>query len=233
MKNPTQSPTEKSLEKQFRKQNTELIPLLSPEQLLEDMPDAAHRGALPNPDEISYYVLEQDRKLYLDTEVGYDTLTIQRMILRWNMEDRGKSVEERKPIHLYVMCYGGELDYMWSLLDTIKLSTTPIYTVNMGVAASAASLIFIAGHKRFMLPSSVLIIHEGSAQMSGDAVKIFDNVDNYNELVKKMKQFILKHSTISPSLMNKKRNNDWHINAEFCLKNHACDQIVASLDEII
>lgn len=214
------------------KRNSELIPLFDPD-MVEDLTGVSQTGAMPDPDQISYYVLEKERKIYLDKDVSQDTLAIQRMILRWNNEDKGKPIDDRIPIRIYIMCYGGELDYMWSLVDTIQLSMTPVYTINMGVAASAASLIFIAGHKRFMLPSSELIIHEGSAQMSGDAVKIFDNVDNYKEIVKKMKTFIVQHSGIPTVMINKKRNNDWHIGADFCMKYHVCDLIVASLDEIL
>ena len=184
-------------------------------------------------DLVSRKVLEDDRKVYLDNEINNKVLSIQRLLLRWNKEDIGIPREERKPIRIYIMSYGGELDYMWSLVDSIALSETPVYTINMGIAASAASLIFIAGHQRYMLPNSELIIHEGSAQMSGDAVKIFDNVDNYKELVRKMKLYILERSTVPAALMNKKRNNDWHVNAETCYKYKMCDRIIESMEEII
>ena len=69
--------------------------------------------------------------------------------------------------------------------------------------------------------------------MSGDAVKIFDNVDNYKELVRKMKLYILERSTVPAALMNKKRNNDWHVNAETCYKYKMCDRIIESMEEII
>lgn len=188
---------------------------------------------LPNPDLISYYVLEKERKVYLDISVGPDNLMLQRLILRWNMEDRGVEVKDRKPITLYVMSYGGDLDYMWTIVDTIKLSKTPVITVNMGVAASAASLIFIAGHYRKMLPNSKVIIHEGSAQMAGDAVKVMDATDSYRKELKRMKDFILANTRIPPATLNRRKNNDWTIDATYCLDNGVCDEVVTSLDDIL
>ena len=188
---------------------------------------------VPDPDVISYYKLEKERKIYLDYEISPDVMRLQRMLLRWNMEDKDVPVEERKPIWIYIFSYGGDMDYMWSIVDAIMMSKTPVYTVNLGVAASAASLIFVAGHKRFMAKNADVIIHEGSASMQGDAVKVFDNVANYKEAVKRMKTFILEHTKIPPSLMNKKRNNDWHIDAEFCLKNGVCDKIIEDFSAII
>ena len=101
---------------------------------------------------------------------------LHRLILRWNIEDAGKSTEERRPIKFYIMSYGGDLDYMWALVDIINMSKTPVHTINIGVAASAASLIFISGHKRIMAPNSKVIIHEGSTKVSGDAVKVMDAI---------------------------------------------------------
>lgn len=188
---------------------------------------------LPNPDLISYYTLEKERKVYLDTEVCPDVLTIQRLIFRWNMEDKDKTVEDRTPIRVYVMSYGGDLDYMWSLVDTIMLSKTPVITINVGVAASAASIIFIAGHHRLMMPNAKVIIHEGSAQLAGDAVKVMDATDSYRKELKRMKDFILEHTKIPQATLNRRKNNDWTIDAKYCLENGVCEKIVESLDDIL
>ncbi len=188
---------------------------------------------LPNPDLISYYTLEKERKVYLDTEVCPDVLTIQRLIFRWNMEDKDKAVEDRTPIRVYVMSYGGDLDYMWSLVDTIMLSKTPVITINVGVAASAASIIFIAGHHRLMMPNAKVIIHEGSAQLAGDAVKVMDATDSYRKELKRMKDFILEHTKIPQATLNRRKNNDWTIDAKYCLENGVCEKIVESLDDIL
>ncbi len=188
---------------------------------------------LPSPDELSYYILEKDRKIYLESDIGQDSMVLERMILRWNMEDKGKPVNERKPIKVYIMSYGGDLDYMWSIVDTIQLSETPVITINMGVAASAAALIFLAGHERWMLPRAKVIIHEGSAQMAGDAVKVMDATESYRKELKRMKEFIMDRTEIPKTMMNKKRNNDWTIDADYCLENKVTHKIVHTLSEIL
>lgn len=192
-----------------------------------------NRGPLPHPDQVSYYVLENDRKMYLDTDVGTDILAIQRMILRWNMEDKGLKVEERKPVRLMIFSYGGDIDYMWSLIDTIETSTTPVLTYDMGVAASAASLIFLAGSKRFMMPRAKLVIHEGSAKMAGDSVKVLDASDSYRKVIKKMKDYILAKTEIPAAVLGKQKNHDWELDADYCLKYGVCDRVIESLDEVI
>lgn len=188
---------------------------------------------LPDPDQITYYILEKERIIYLDCDIEYDVMSIQRMIVRWNLEDRGKEKNERKPIRMYVHSSGGMVFYMWPLIDTMEASVTPIYTINLFMAGSAAALIYLAGHKRFMMKNSKMIIHEGQNEISGDAVKVLDATESYKKQLKKMKEFIAGHTNISKSLIMKKRNNDWELDAVYCIENGACEQIVESLDDIL
>lgn len=208
---------------------TELVLPTVAQELMASFEDMT----LPSSDSVSLWALEKKRKIYIDRDIAEDLIEIQRLILRWNMEDKGKEVSEREPIWVYVMSYGGDMDYMWMLLDTISVSKTPVYTVNLGVAASAASLIFLSGQKRFMMPRARLVIHEGSAQMAGDAVKVMDQTESYKKMLKQMKDYILSRTQIPRQQLMKKRNNDWELDASYCLEHGACDYIVDAMDEIM
>lgn len=192
-------------------------------------------SSLPDPDMITYYVFEKERKIYLDCDVDSSIMSLQKMFMRWNLEDKrdGKTKETAKPIWLYIMSYGGDLDYMWVLIDAIKASIAPVYTVDLGVAASAASLIFVSGDKRFMTEHATVVIHEGSAQLAGDAIKVQDAADVYKLQLKQMKEFILAHTEIPKTQLMKKRSNDWTLNAEYCLKHKVCDQVIKDMSEIL
>ena len=187
----------------------------------------------PDPDCVSYYVLEKERMFYLDFDIDESLTALHRMILRWNLEDTGKPVEERKPIKLFVMSYGGSIDYCYSLIDWIKASNTPVWTIDIGVAASAGGLIFISGHKRFMTKTARVLIHEGSAEMAGDAQKIMDATDSYKKALKKMKEFIAENTGITMKELMKKRSNDWELDATYCLEHNVCDAVIDSIEDII
>lgn len=202
-------------------------------QILGNLMIEVPSESLPDPSTVSYYVLEKERKVYMDFEVSPAVLELQKLILRWNKEDQGKPVSERKPIRLYIMSYGGDLDYMWTLVDAMMLSVTPIHTINMGVAASAAALIFLAGSTRYMTPNAKVLIHEGSAQVAGDANKVMDATQAYAKELQRMKDFILMRTEIPKKLLNKKRDNDWTITAQECLDMKVCDRIIESIDEVL
>lgn len=191
------------------------------------------KTTLPDPDEISIHLLQQKRKIYMDYDVDETLTSIHRLLLLWNMEDKGKPKEEREPIWLYIMSYGGNLDDMQMLLSAIEASTTPVYTVNIGSAHSAASLIFISGHKRFMAKNAKIIIHEGSAVIGGDAQKVQDQAESYKKAVQWMKDYILSHTNIPKKDLMKRRTHDWEIDAEYCLNYGVCHTVITSLDEVI
>lgn len=122
---------------------------------------------------------------------------------------------------------------MWSLIDTIEASVTPVETVNMGMAASAAGLIFLAGRRRLMMPRAKLLIHEGSARMAGDSTKVLDASDSYRKDIKQMREFILSRTSIPAATLSRQKSHDWELDSETCLKMGACDSIVNTLEEVI
>ncbi len=177
--------------------------------------------------------LRDDRKIYLDDEIDANVLAIQRLLLRWNIEDAGRSPEDRKPIVIYICSYGGDRDYMWSLIDAIRASETPVQTVNVGIAYSAAGLIFMAGHRRSMFKNARVLIHDGFAMMAGDGRKVLDASDNYRVMHRKMLEFITERTGLTMNDLEEKSGHDWIMDAEYCLKHKVCDTVIDKLSEVI
>ena len=197
--------------------------------LIEDPANAA----LPDPELVTYYRFASERKFYLDLMVDFSAIELVRTILMCNIEDKGIPAEERKPIWLYLMNYGGDADCGWALINAILTSETPIYIVNLGVCASAAALIFMAGHKRYMFKNSTVTIHEGSAQFSGDSTKVLDAGESYKAMLNHMREYITSRTGIPAKLLAKKKNNDWELSSDDCLKYGVCDVVIEKLSEII
>ena len=202
-------------------------------QMVENMQLELPDNTLPDPALLSYYAFLNERKLFLEEEVGFPIMEMIKLIMRWNQEDKNIPVEQRKPITIFIMSDGGYMSFMWAMLDAMLTSKTPIITVNLGVAASAASLIYLAGSKRLMMPTATIIIHEGSTEVAGDANKVMDATRNYNKELAKMKEFILARTSIPPRVLNKKAKDDWYIDAATCLEYGLCHKVVESLDEIM
>ena len=82
-------------------------------------------------------------------------------IMAFNIEDPSK------PITLFIDSIGGEFSTGMALYDIIKLSKAPIITVGIN-CASMGSIIFMAGNKRLVFPSSRFMLHLPSAVIQSE-----------------------------------------------------------------
>ena len=79
--------------------------------------------------------------------------------------------DKAKPITMYVNSPGGDADSGFGIYDVMKFIEAPITTVCLGLAASAAVIIYVGGRKdrRFAMPHSRFLIHQPSTYGQGPA----------------------------------------------------------------
>ncbi len=207
----------------------ELIDLLG-----MDLDQKMITAQLPDPDLLTFYNNLTRREIWLDSEVNVSTLQISKLIYHFNKKDEedGIPVEERKPIKIFIYCYGGEVSACFNLVDTIELSKTPVYTYNMGVSMSAAFIILIAGHKRFALPRSTALIHSGSGTTHGTYEQTAAQMKDYEHSVSTMRQYVLEKTKIDSKTFNKKKNDEWYMYIEDQLKLGVVDYEIKSLTDL-
>lgn len=197
------------------------------------IPKELENMQLPNPDLLTFYKDLENRVLWIDFSIDESILEMGKLIMRYNREDKDIAIEDRKPIKMLIYSYGGDLNACLSLLSIMKLSKTPIHTVNMGVAMSAGGLILLAGHKRFCLDYSIMLIHSGSGQQSGTYEQVKEQSKDYDHLVGLMKQFILDRTKIDIKLYNKHKTADWYIYPEEQVSLGIVDAVVSDISELL
>lgn len=176
--------------------------------------------------------LMADRMIFMDDMVDKNIMKIAKAILYWNEEDKELPTEERKPIRFYICSPGGDMNFMWTLVDIMLTSKTPIYTINIGVAHSAAALIFLGGSKRFMMKHSSLMIHQGSAALNGDYAKLQNIFKNYSEQVSQMYDYMKERCSLNDETIAKHMQDDWFLCPQECLVNGICHKIITYLEDI-
>lgn len=179
-----------------------------------------------------------NRRIYLNCEVDENVIDdAVYHILRYNRLDRDVPESERKPIILYINSPGGSVTDGYSLIDAIRLSKTPIYTVNLALAASMGFLIFIAGHKRYAFPHSEFLMHDGSTMGYDSTAKMRDRMEFETiELEKETRQYILSRTKIGEKLYEEKYRVEWYFLPKIAKEIGAVDFIVGQdceLNEII
>ena len=197
------------------------------------IPKELENVQLPSPELLSYYTDMQRRIIWVDFEIDDRLLLIIKQILRWNQEDIGVPKEQRKPIHMLIFSPGGDLYLAFGCIDVMKLSVTPIITVNMGEASSAGLYLLLSGDKRYCLPNATSVLHSGSATLGGTASQVNSSAQYYKDQLNRMKNFVLERTTIDARTYKKRQDEDWYLSAEDQLKLGVVDGIVDSLAYII
>ena len=200
--------------------------------ILVGIPKETANMQLPDPDLRDFYRDEQDRIFWLSEAVEDCAEDLIKLIMRSNKEDKDLSVEERKPIKIFIDSPGGDVIFMNSIIKAIEISKTPVWTINYCTAYSAASLILAAGHKRYALPGSHVLVHNGYCSYSGEASQVESTKKYFDKLNKVINEWFLSKTKIDPKAYKKKAISDWFMTAEESLENGIVDRIIEDFDEI-
>lgn len=202
------------------------------DNLFVTIPERANYS-VADPELLFYYEDLNERVWNLVSEVDDSLLDFARHVIRWNREDRGIPVEERKPIRLYINSPGGDLNIFYTVKDVVEMSKTPIIAINLGTAYSAAALLFLSCHERYMLKSSKLLFHLGSANMSGSYLDLMNAVADYQDQVESFVSAIQEKTTYTPKEIEDNIASDWYIDAEDALAHGAATKIIDDIDELL
>ena len=175
---------------------------------------------LPDPYEVGYWRARTQRTFYIDYEIDSQTgtdkeiLFLSKTIIEMNVEEKDTPKEELKPITIYIHSLGGEIDVSLNLADIMIASRIPIITVGMGNVMSAGFLIFAAGTRRYVFEHTNMMIHSGSASLSGTAEQLAAAQSNYKQLLDQMKAYILNRTEIPEKVFKKNQAKDWYLNLD-------------------
>lgn len=204
---------------------TELIPMVAIPEELNDV-------KLPDPSLMNYYRQLNDRVIWIDDDIDVDLLEYSKYIIAWNKYDDAHPEEERKPIKIFIFSYGGRVDACFHLIDIIRLSKTPIYGYNVGIAMSAAFCILVSCHKRFGTRECTAMVHQGSSSVSGNAADVIGAVENYKQVLDRMKRIVLDRTKIPPATYSRKQKEDWYLMIDDQLKYGVVDAVVENITEL-
>jgi ATP-dependent Clp endopeptidase proteolytic subunit ClpP len=132
---------------------------------------------------------------------------------------------ENIPIYLHLSSQGGYIYNALSVVDAIKRSRVPIYSVIEGSVASAGTFISMVCKKRFICPNAFMMIHQLSGGVGGKMGEISDEFTNLKELMEVIKRLYTEHTQLSQKKLNKLLKHDLYLNAKKALKYGLADEL--------
>jgi ATP-dependent Clp protease protease subunit len=154
---------------------------------------------------------------------------------RWNifLLENSDIVEkaEPKPLKVFINSEGGDIFAAIPLIDAITNSKIPIHTYIEGIAASAASLISMAGHKRFITSNSFMLVHELRTGVEGTYSNLTDERENCDKLMGVITNFYKNKTSakFSNELLQSILKRDLILSSNECLEYGLVDEIVQNL----
>jgi ATP-dependent Clp protease protease subunit len=133
-----------------------------------------------------------------------------------------------KEISMYINSPGGVVTSGLSIYDTMQYIRPKVSTLIVGQAASAGSLLAVAGEKgmRFSLPNSRIMVHQPSGGYQGQATDILIHAEETLKLKTKLNEIYAKHTGQSVKNIEKALERDNFMSPEEALEWGHIDEIV-------
>lgn len=197
------------------------------------IPSEVENVQLPSPELLTFYKDKDNRCLWIDTEINSMSLEICRLIIQWNREDRDLDIAQRKPIKLLFFSPGGDLDVNYTIIDTIKMSKTPVWGINMGSCCSAAAYIYLACHKRFTLPHSYFLFHQGSGAFNGTYLEILSQIQYYQSQVEELSCIMKENTLYTDEELAENIAGEWYVRADEAIEKGVSHEIVSNINTLL
>lgn len=131
-------------------------------------------------------------------------------------------------IYLHINSGGGSVLDAFAAVDTILSCPVQIITIVEGYAASAATLISLAGHRRYIHKHSHMLIHQLSSSFWGKHNEFEDEMQNLNALMKMIKDFYNQFTNVPSKSLDEILKHDIYLSASQCVALGLVDGILES-----
>ncbi len=141
-----------------------------------------------------------------------------------------ESENPKKDIAFYINSPGGVVSAGLAMYDTMQYVRPDVSTVCIGQAASAGSLLLMAGTpgKRFALPNAKIMVHQPSGGYQGQATDIAIHAEEILATRGRLNELYAKHTGPTLDVIEKAMERDTFMLPEEAVKFGLIDNVVES-----
>jgi ATP-dependent Clp protease protease subunit len=175
-----------------------------------------------------YSRLLRERIVFLGTEVNDDSANVvAAQLLFLEAEDPDRDIS------LYINSPGGSAYAGMAIYDTMQYVKPDVRTVCVGMAMSAGAMILCGGAagKRFALPNSKVMIHQGSGGFRGSPADIQIAAREILEMTERMASIIARHSGQPKEQVMKDIDRDRFMTPQEAVEYGLVDRVMADRSE--
>lgn len=168
-----------------------------------------------------YFYSQVDLESIYNLNRSLSDLEKQMLITQINL-----GLSEPPHVKLFINSDGGEIFSAFTTVDRIKSSKVPVHTYVEGISASAATLISVCGHRRFIGKNAVMLVHQLRSWCGGTHENFKDEVKNLDLLSDKVKKVYLEHTKLKANDLEEMLKHDIYLSATDCLNYGLVDEII-------
>lgn len=166
-----------------------------------------------------------DRKINCVKEIDEDSVNSMIMQILYLQKQ-----DPHSEITIYINSPGGTVQDGLALYDVMQAVACPIRTICMGIAASMASILFVAGDRRQMLPHSKVMIHDPRIiKTGGTALDLQTVSDNLMKTRAITAEILARHTGKSTDEILSKTRSDSYFTAKEAVSFGLADDIITKL----
>jgi ATP-dependent Clp protease protease subunit len=138
-----------------------------------------------------------------------------------------------RDISLYINSPGGVVTSGLAVYDTMQYLRAPVSTICIGMAASMASVLLAAGEKgkRYALPNSRIMIHQGSGGFRGSTPDVLIQVRELEDLNNRLHGILAKHTGQDAKKVAADTERDYFMAPEAAKAYGIIDEVYAEKDQ--
>jgi len=142
--------------------------------------------------------------------------------------------QAKLPIKVFINTPGGSADDGFALFDMIRFVRCPVYTVCVGLNASAGTLVLLGAprERRFALPNARIMIHQPSGGARGRASDIEITADEIMKLRRRANELIAAETGKTVEQVEHDTDRDYWLSADEAKKYGIISRVIRSVDEI-
>jgi len=139
-----------------------------------------------------------------------------------------------EPIRIFIDSPGGDADAGYAIFDMIRFVKPQVWTIGMGLVASAAAIIQLASPKqqRLGLPNSHYLIHQPLSGIRGVATDIEIHAKELEKLREKINRLIAEETGNPAAQVEKDTDRDYWMNAAEAVNYGLINRIITKREEI-
>ena len=138
------------------------------------------------------------------------------------------------PVRVFIDSPGGDADAGFAILDMMRFVKPPVFTIGMGLVASAGALILLAAPKerRLGLPNSHYLIHQPLSGMRGVSTDIEIHAKEIERMRDRINSLISEETGKPLKQVVKDTDRDFWMNSEEAQSYGLLSRIIVNRDEL-